>query len=199
MSKTSETQVSAFSESNSHFINSFESQYMNTLHKLSANLYYSQLVSILGLLLNLFQTALLSFDKNYNYGPTTKLISKYFGFISRQWIFNENNFNVHIAVTVVALLLLLFLFSFLFYLFQQDEISKASKRITCTLVFLVTHCFFVPFLGIFFTTFECDYNSLHLYVYPQVHCYLFPNTTTIAFAVVGLILLFCISFGTQLL
>jgi hypothetical protein len=199
MSQTSETQVSAFSQTNTHFISSFESQYMNTLHKLSSNLFHSQLISIFALLMNLFQTAFLSFNKSFNFGLTTKVISKYFGFISRQWIFNEQKFEALIAVTLSTLLFLFFVFCFLVYLIKQAEIGKLSKRIACTLVFVVTHCFFVPFLGIFFTTFECNYSTLHLFVYPQVHCYLFPNTTTIAFATVGLILLLCISFGTQLL
>jgi hypothetical protein len=153
MSQTSDTQVSAFSQTNTHFISSFESQYMNTLHKLSSNLFHSQLISIFALLMNLFQTAFLSFNKSFNFGLTTKVISKYFGFISRQWIFNEQKFEALIAVTLSTLLFLFFVFCFLVYLQHIAFVCLSSS----SLLFISQHNHYCFCNGWF------DFVTLHLF------------------------------------
>jgi hypothetical protein len=198
MSRFSDT-ASAFSDSNSNFIGETESRYLGTFNILSSNLLHSKLLSTMALFFNLIQTIFISFYWNFNFGPTTKAISKYFGFVTRQWIFDEKNFETFIVVVIFAFVLLLVLVALFFYILQLDEINGTLKTLVTTLFFLLTHVLFVPLTSIFLTSFECNFDTFHLQVYPTVHCYLFPNTTTIGFAGVGLIFLLFLSFGSQLL
>jgi hypothetical protein len=199
MSRFSDTDVSAFSDSNTNFIGEVESKYLATFNILTSKLLHSKLLSYFALFLNLIQTTFINFYWNFNFGPITSEISKYFGFVTRQWIFSEKNFETFIVVIIFAFILLLLLVSLFFYVLQLDEISSTLKTLVRTLLFLLTHAFFVPLTSIFLTTFECNFETYHLQVYPTVHCYLFPNTTTIGFAGFGLIFLLFLSFGSQLL
>jgi hypothetical protein len=198
MSRFSDT-ASAFSDSNSNFIGEAESRYLGTFNILSSNLLYSKLLSTVALFFNLIQTIFISFYWNFNFGPITKSISKYFGYVTRQWIFDEKNFETYIAVVIFSFILLLVLVTLLFYILQLDEINGTLKTLVRTLFFLLTHVLFVPLTSIFLTSFECNFDTFHLQVYPTVHCYLFPNTTTIGFTGVGFIFLLFLSFGSQLL
>jgi len=201
MSTTNESSTSAFSSSNEAYLFSLESRAMEKFYLLSDKLPAAGALSLIAMILNLVQTTLLGFNHTFNFGSITKQISKYFGFISRQWIFDETNYTTFQVVMGVTLTILLISLFYFIYFVSQDDFNWSStfEHLTATLSFVISHILFVPLLGIFLTAFECDYDDSKLWTYKNIDCYLFPNDISLAFCSLGISMLIAISYFPQIL
>jgi hypothetical protein len=200
MSTTDQSTTSAFSNSNDAYMFSLESKILEGFYGISSKLPFPLFFSVVSLLINLFQVSLLSFSRTFNYGYTSKMVSKYLGYISRQWIFDETNYTVFQVVMGVAFsVVVVYLLVMVYFTQQEDNSIKKIQNISATALFLLSHLMFVPFLGIFFTSLECNYETSTLWSYSNIQCYLYPNDISIAFCTMGILILLALSIVPQIL
>jgi hypothetical protein len=200
MSTTDQSTTSAFSNSNEAYLFSVESKILEGFYGITSKLPFPWIISLLSLFINLFQVSLLSFSKTFNFGYTSKMVSKYLGYVSRQWIFDETNYTVFQVVMGVSFgIVVVYLLLMVYFTQQEDTSIKKIQKISAAALFILSHLMFVPFLGIFFTSFECNYETSTLWSYSDVQCFLYPNDISIAFCTIGILILLMLSFVPQFL
>eukprot|EP01080_Neovahlkampfia_damariscottae_P008956 gene8956-905_t len=200
MSTTNESSTSAFSNSNDAYLFSLESKVMEKFYVISSNLPSGRILSGFTLLFSLIQTCLLGFNHTFNFGFYTNQVSKYFGYASRQWIFDEYDYSVFQVIMGVSLSFTLIVMFYFIYFINQEHFNWSSslELLAASMLFIISHGLYVPLLGIFLTAFECDYSTLKLSTYTQISCFLYPNDVSLAFCSMGLVMIMGISIYPQI-
>jgi hypothetical protein len=166
--------------------------------KLNSRISVPMFLSTFIFFLNFIQTTFIGFNRLINYGEYTKVVSKYFSFVTRQWIFTETSYMTFLVVLIISFVFVLFTSVIFAWVIQKDDFKwEFVLNFTSNLIFITTHALFVPFLSIFATAFECDQKTGKLVNFEQMVCVVFPNDLAMAISTFGCFFLITISLWSQ--
>jgi hypothetical protein len=162
--------------------------------RISAPMFLSTFIFVL----NFIQTTFIGFNRLIDYGENTKVVSKYFSFVTRQWIFTETSYTTFLVVLILSFVFVLFTIVIFVWVIQKDDFKwEFVLNFTSNLIFVTTHALFVPFLSIFATAFECNGKTGKLVNFEQMECVVFPNDLAMAISTFGCFFLLTLSFWSQ--